>query len=424
MLNEEQAAAIDKINQWLVTPDQPFFLLSGSAGTGKTYCVKELNGKFVFTAPTNKATKVLRDSVSTLWNRPMCRTIYSLLGLRLDSSGEIRVITKAEPGSEKVDLKKYTAVIVDEGSMVNKTLLDTIREVATRLNVKFLFMGDPMQLPPINETGSLIWSINVGAHLTKVMRYDNAILELATQLRDQIENDTRSISLKSKNTGTTITANEGVWKKNKDEFEATLKEQAEAGLFSLPNMSKVIAWRNVRVDMFNTLIRNSIFKDKNVPRWAIGDRVIFTAPAIDRGGNIIATTDDEGIVTSSETECLNILDIDFKVWSLAIKSDFDDKSIPAIVLHEDSAGAYHQILREIAEAAKAKKRPWNDYWTFKEIFNELRYAYAITAHRSQGSTYDTAFVCWQDILRNTNELEAYKCLYVASTRPKRALVFS
>ena len=61
------------------------------------------------------------------------------------------------------------------------------------------------------------------------------------------------------------------------------------------------------------------------------------------------------------------------------------------------------------------------FWEFKEAFHKLRHAYAITAHRSQGSTYDTAFVDWRDILLNRNRGEAFRCLYVACTRPKRRL---
>jgi len=51
----------------------------------------------------------------------------------------------------------------------------------------------------------------------------------------------------------------------------------------------------------------------------------------------------------------------------------------------------------------------------------VKYAYAITAHRAQGSTYDTVYVDYQDILMNRERYEAFQCLYVASSRPRKTL---
>jgi exodeoxyribonuclease-5 len=92
------------------------------------------------------------------------------------------------------------------------------------------------------------------------------------------------------------------------------------------------------------------------------------------------------------------------------------------VLAPESQVAYDRKIEELAQAARINGRKWKAFWDFKESFHSLRHAYAITAHRSQGSTYDTAFVDWQDILTNRSRGEAFRCLYVACTRPKRALV--
>jgi exodeoxyribonuclease-5 len=114
---------------------------------------------------------------------------------------------------------------------------------------------------------------------------------------------------------------------------------------------------------------------------------------------------------------------DFKIWRIAITLD-DNRPVIARVLHEDSQATFAQHTEQLAAAARGNSRLWKKFWEFKDLFHSLRYAYAITAHRSQGSTYDTAFVDWQDILANHNRQEAYRCLYVACTRPKRALILS
>lgn len=142
-LNNEQAQALAAIDSFLKSSAGNFFVLSGSAGTGKTFCIRELTnltkGRFIFTAPTNKATKVLRESVTQADYKPECRTIYSLLGLRLEASGEIKELKAPE---DPIDLSQYRAVIVDEGSMVNAQLFSHIQTTADKYHIKFLFLGD------------------------------------------------------------------------------------------------------------------------------------------------------------------------------------------------------------------------------------------------------------------------------------------
>ena len=187
-LNQEQSSALAAITDWLKSNSSRFFVLQGGAGCGKTYLVRELvnstRGRFVYTAPTNKATKVLRKSVTTKDYTPECRTIYSLLGLRLEASGEIKELREPE---DPIDLSKYTAVVVDEGSMVNASLMKFIEMTAELYAVKFLFLGDPAQLPPVKELRSPIWAIPDFAELQTVMRHDNQILTLATKIRKALD---------------------------------------------------------------------------------------------------------------------------------------------------------------------------------------------------------------------------------------------
>lgn len=418
-LSLEQSFVFDQIETWLALPPEqdPCFVLSGSAGTGKTFLVRELvnriKGRFVFTAPTNKATKVLRESVTRPDYKPDCRTIYSLLGLRLEANGEVRELKAPE---DPIDLSSLRAVVVDEGSMINDQVFGHIQKAAIDYKVKFLFLGDPAQLPPVKELRSPIWAIPVGAKLQTVMRHDNQILELATRLREQVDRFSPTIKLTASHDH-----EQGIWKLAGTHFMQEILSQAKEGRFSIPDASKVIAWRNVTVDRYNKLIRNAIFDEPSQP-WLVGDRVLFAGPARDLDDKPMASTDDEGTVTRVDEEG-HALAGDFKIWRIAITLD-NNEPVIARVLHADSQAAYAQHSEQLAERARSNPRAWKAFWEFKELFHSLKYAYAITAHRSQGSTYDTAFVEWQDILANQNRQEAYRCLYVACTRPKRALVLS
>ena len=389
MLTDEQKRVIDDIRAWLLSKTSSFFLLKGSAGTGKSYCIRALaeeSGTYAFTAPTNKATKVLKDSVTTSVFKPTCRTIYSLLALKLSADGEVKELVGSK---EPRDLSIYTAIIVDEASMIPEKLFEHIERAAVKYNARFIFMGDEAQLPPINELRSKVWETAASAQLTKVMRHDNAILDLATKIRDQVDAKRPHIDLL-----TNHSEGEGVWKLGRKDFEGLIREEAKKGFFSTPNKNKVIAWTNASVGGFNKLIRNTIFDEPGTPPWTKGDRVIFASAIRDKYDIPLANVDD-------------------------VK-----KLVYASVLHEDSKTDYEEHLDNMADAARRKKGSWKTYWEFKELFTDLRYAYAITAHRAQGSTYDTAFVCWQNILRMHNINEAYRCLYVAATRPKRRLIFS
>jgi ATP-dependent exoDNAse (exonuclease V) alpha subunit len=412
-LNNEQQDALVAIVNWLEGPYTPFFKLEGGAGTGKTFCIRRLvemrPGAYVFTAPTNKATKVLKDSVSTPAYTPLCRTIYSLLGLKLSNDGEVKEVKAPK---DHIKLKYYDLVIVDEAFMINAQLFKLIEEAALRDRVRFLFMGDSCQLNPIGEKQSKVCDVASGATLTRVMRFDNQILVLATKLREEVDKAEPYVKLESDHSD-----GEGVWRLVKNEFEEKIKEYAEAGLFSIANNTKVIAWRNIRVNYFNKLIRDIILP--GAPAWTIGDRVIFASPIRDEYDALLAAIDDEGVVTSVDLG----MEDGFKIWLVEVEID-EGRIAVARVLHEDSEKEYQDRLRDFASEARSRERKWQDFWNLKEQFNELKYAYAITAHRAQGSTYENVFVCWQDILRNPDVQEAYRCLLVAATRPKKRLLFS
>jgi hypothetical protein len=424
-LSPDQLQAVETLTAWLAQPfdeSGPWFRLSGSAGMGKTYLLGHLpdsfKGRVVFTAPTNKAVRALKSAISTPSYSPEFRTIFSLLGLTLQPSGEVKVLTAPE---DPIDLSAYRLIIVDEASMVSSVLMKEILSVVKLYRIRVLFIGDPAQLPPVGEASSPIWSLDLppGASfaLSKVMRHDNAILDLATATRKQIGHPAPCLDLKPFEFAVSFRPKDGgVIKFTPSEFALSIKESCALGHFSTPTGAKVIAWRNVTVDLWNRVIRSHLWGAEATTPWLPGDRVVFVSPAKDLQNEAMAATDDEGIVNSS-TILQHPLYPELRVYQISITLD-DNRRASALVLHPSSIPTYNDMLNALSSEAKARPRLWKKFWEFKEAFHQLRHAYALTAHRAQGSTYDRAYVCFQDILLNRDRQEAFKCFYVAATRPK------
>lgn len=418
---DEQSGAIALMAEFLEAGGPESMVLIGSAGTGKTSCVKAVaaafKGSIAFTAPTNKAAKVLRQSLKGTGREGMCCTIYSLLGLRLEANGEIKELTVPDTD---IRLDDVDAVVVDEGSMVNEKLFRVICSAQKLSKVPFLFMGDAAQLPPVKELTSPIWGIERQAKLTKVMRHDNQILKLAQTIRAQTTNAFGSLSIRP---DFDLAADEGVWVLSKPEFDAQMIAYAKAGRFTSGDC-KAIAWRNVVVDKMNWMIRDSIMGATPLP-LEVGDRIIATSPCMsgEKGAVALMHTDDEaGIIALTE---------DFHPWFptlkiMHIQVEKDTGSKPWLrVIHPDAKADLEKELKALADAAKLGERwKWRKFWELKEAFHEIKPAYAITSHRSQGSTYHTTFVNYKDILCNPNRTEAMRCLYVACTRSQKRLVLT
>lgn len=408
--NPQQEVAIDALVDFLSDPNpvSKFFLLSGFAGTGKTFCMREVRArcsktraKFAYTAPTNKAAKELRRVTGE------ASTIYSLLGLRIDKSGELKKLVTGKP----IDLSEYEAIFIDEGSMINRNLM-TILE---NLDLKVVFMGDKAQLPPVGEIESPIWKLcKDGADLTQVMRHDNQILSLVTSIRETMFSIAPSINLKSDNAN-----GEGVWKLTKVSFKEDIYNAALRGDFADGSKSKVIAWRNVRVAEYNKLIRHAIFGAEADTRTFIpGDRIVAAEPCM-RGEDVLLTTDEEALVESA-IDCQHPMEPKYKAIELKCRTE-QSATIRLIVIHPDSKAQFDNDSQHLAHEAKANGKLWKKFWEHKALFHDIKYAYALTAHRAQGSTYENVWVDYQDVLLNRNRLEAFQCLYVACSRPTTRL---
>jgi AAA domain/UvrD-like helicase C-terminal domain len=409
----EQLKAIEELLTFISSPllTNWCFCFRGYAGTGKTSCMREVvrrigasNVRISYTAPTNKAAKVLREVVG------QACTIYSLLGLRVDKNGETKQIAHGKP----VDLSDTDVIVVDEASMVNEHLFGLLGDIADKFDLKVVFMGDPAQLPPVKESESLALRGDVGVQLTRVMRHDNQILSLVSSIRQVIFSPAPSVNIKSDNDG-----QEGVWKLGKMDFKKQIFAAAARGEFADGRTTKVISWRNVKVDEYNQIARTAIFGVEAQPGFfLVGDRVVAAGPC-ERNDELLLHTDDEAIV-EGVIECKHPLEPKYHALELKCRTE-ENQIIRLLVIHPASKQQHDNDCQLLAHEAQANPKLWRRYWDLKDLFHPIKFAYALTAHRSQGSTYRNVYVDYQDVLFNRDRTEAFKCLYVACSRAQKKL---
>lgn len=417
----EQATAMEEITAWFTARQSDFYVLQGYAGTGKTFLMTHLAqsglasgikpSQICFTAPTNKAVKVLRNYLNGAGLQECStKTIYSLLGLSLQANGEVKEITKPE---EPLDLSHFKLIIVDEASMVNRFLMGAIEDAAADWSVPFLFMGDPAQLPPVGETATPVWKIEHHSLLTTVMRYGDSMLDLATAIRNVVDQPFPSVK---------IDTAPPVYRLGKTEWMDAIIENIS--LFRTGN-AKVIAWRNVTVDKYNAFIRGHLF-DRQSARantWLPDDRIVATT--------MLKNLDDETFMRTDEEATILQIALgkhprhnEFEIWNLLCE-DETGKKVTIRTLTPEGQFALNNKLNELSmEAKNGKRYKWREFWQLKEAFNEIRHSYAITSHRSQGSSYLKTFVDLEDIMSNRNRGEAFRSLYVSCTRQREAIYIS
>lgn len=426
-----------------------WFVISGYAGTGKSFLTQKLipalksilGGYCAGCAPTHKAVEVLRSFAGNQLKE--INTIHKLCHLGVSEPDDKGIKHICKIGSKYPYYDNFDFVIVDEVSMIGEEIINFIPK-----KVPTIFLGDIAQLPPVqsdddkatNEISPLLKRPNIT--LTEVIRYDGEIANYVNDLREKLTNKNISPLISKGNLVKYLDREKWlntavkIFKKSKNIDEI-----------------KVLAWSNKEVEALNKSVRNQLFPNSDRYLYIPNELVIAKEP-ITRWNpsnntlTILLGTCGQATISKANLQPNKKIkinhwgnDLIVNVWELELQNEegcrFDYLAIDtdSFELVNKALIDFRASILALPNITKVDKRIrqelWIDYYRFcetygivpkgKNIIHRLQYAYALTVHQSQGSTFKQVFIngvnmfgCQEIELRN-------KLFYTGFTRAKTKL---
>ena len=437
-----QAVFFEKIADFVASPDMEFFILRGYAGTGKTTLLtcmipvfdKEGIGS-VLLAPTGRSAKVMAG-----YTKKTAVTIHKKIYTPKESKTGTISFTK------KKNSHKNTLFFVDESSMlsnegandklfnVDSVLSDLIEYVREGKQCKLVFMGDTAQLPPVKQTTSpaleveelsMFTTKDIGVHtLEEVTRQsaNSGILVNATLLRDNIKSDyfetfqfrlDRPDICRLEVGDDTLDAITTAYQKDVSQTVCIVRSNKRANQYNAQIRSKILS-RETAINVGERLmcVRNNYFwlkPESQIGFIANGD----TFEVLE----ILKYTDLYGF-NFVRVKAMFLHYSDLPPTEMELLLDTLESETPSLP-YEDSQRLYQEVGQDYSQFSRVKQREKikaNPY--FNAI--QVKYAYAVTCHKSQGGQWDHVFV-EQPYLPSEPDQEFYRWLYTAMTRAKKKL---
>lgn len=458
--NKEQQSAIVNAVSFLKTNTDPtqYYVIEGKAGTGKTTIAKEILKEFedeqiYVAAVSHKAKGVIKSSFGDDTRGKKFFSIAGLLGMKGINDNDTQT-TKFQVGLKVPLLDNPPALLViDEASMITENVLKKIIDINSSLSRPFqmLFLGDIGQIQPIrdeqsefyrthkdllNKKSDIFNSKHKSKLITRVRQGEaNPILPYAdyfwenSQKENPELNPTQHIVRNNQITdkGSLLFSNS-----ESEVLNSVIKAVKNAVEKGLTNHVKIVTYHVNEKTELNQKIHEALFgKDSD---YSKGDMLILNSPY--DLPDINATMEN-----SSEIQIKSIQDEDtdeFGVHTLYLETNGtaytrtgnEQKDCVIQVVSRNDIGLYNQKLQELASYAKRqtnralKKQAWSDFWEYKGRYADVDFGYAITAHKSQGSTYDIVVVDEKDIMGTTatSNQEKSELIYTALTRPRKTAI--
>ncbi len=442
-----QEGLLRKVADFVSSDDSDILVVNGYAGTGKTTAIsavisvmKEFQTKCVLLAPTGRAAKVL----SSYAGQPaytIHKHIYRQKSVGGDGFGQFSLA----PNKDKEAL-----FIVDEVSLIGidaaqqqstaafgtgNLLEDLISFVRAGVECKVILIGDSAQLPPIGLEAS-------PALLPEYMKMMGGVqfAELSTVVRQQHEsgilyNATLIRQLQSEleyGPGVMDICDLGLETEPFDDIErisgGELIEKIGDAYSAYGEDDTIILCRsNKRAIKYNLGVRSTVqFKEERLVR---DDKLMIVKNCYQflegiEGMDYIANGDIAKLQKISKFE--ERYGLHFAEARISFP-DYDDQEIVAKVIldtlesesasltYEQSNKLYQGVNEDYAHITAKRKR----YESVREdkYYNalQLKYANAITCHKSQGGQWRCVFIdnpFWQEELT----VDDLKWLYTAITR--------
>ena len=441
-LQGDQPRCFEEVKRFLDSPGGGMHLLQGKAGTGKSFLTDDIVNylvqkykRVVVTAPSHEAVNVVRGFITAKVDFFTTHSAFGMKEVKIDNHGKRSFVRDPKMPCKA---EKYQVVIVDEGSMVADGMFGVAVSLVRDFNIKILFVGDEMQIPPIGQIYSKPfqkeiqeeYKIGISTMDTVLRQAEGSpILRFALNIRENISNPTQIIDSQRVESpvGGVFPIKEADSLKYFVENILPLYKHSEYKEGA--NYIKTIAWHNKVVDFYNKIIREFLFGE-NLPKIIVGDLLIADAPIVE-DNKIMVSTNQRMIVLSVDIEQEVLSDAyTIKYYKTRVKvfngEIFNEYMIRLV--HEESQPVYDKIIEMQTRLALSypkgsfqARSSWIDKFKFEESWHQVKYAYAISAHKAQGSSYIHAFVLYWDIRTNPNIFEKNRIFYTSCTRPSKNL---
>lgn len=460
--NKEQQSAIINAVSFLKKNTDPtqYYVIEGKAGTGKTTIAKEIlkefEGQQIYVAAvSHKAKGVIKNSFGEDTKGKKFFSIASLLGMKGINDNDTQT-TKFQVGL-KVPLQDNppALLVIDEASMITedvlKKIIDINSSLSESLQFQMLFLGDIGQIQPIrdeqsefyrthkdllNKKSDIFNSKHKSKLITRVRQGEaNPILPYADYFWENSQKENPELNPTQHIVRNNQITDKGSLLFSNSEAEvlnSVIKAVKNAVEKGLTNHVKIVTYHVNEKTELNQKIHEALFgKDSD---YSKGDMLILNSPY--DLPDVNATMEN-----SSEIQIKSIQDTDvdeFGVHTLYLETNGtaytrtgnEQKDCVIQVVSRNDIGLYNQKLQELASHAKRqtnralKKQAWGDFWEYKGRYADVDFGYAITAHKSQGSTYDIVVVDEKDIMGTTatSNQEKSELIYTALTRPRNTAI--
>ena len=436
----EQNDIITDISEFITTiGNRSIYVLKGYAGTGKTTLVSSLvkslsvvAKRHVLMAPTGRAAKVLAK-----YSKRAASTIHrKIYWIRTNKSGNTFI-------TRKENTHTNTIFFVDEASMIsennekvfgNRSLLDDLIEyVYEGLDCKLILIGDTAQLPPVHLEVSPALNEEIlekksnkqiiSRELTEVVRQkeNSLILNNATLIREKIAKEDYTFP-------SIITNNEVIRINTGEDLQDALESAySNNGI----NDTSVICRSNKRANLYNQQIRTKIRWQEN--EISSGDMLMVVRNNyfwLDESSKAGFIANGDIIMVTKINETIERYGFRFARASVEMVDYPKEKNLDLLLLLDTltsesptiSYDQYQKLYKEISKDYKGQKEI-NKKIKEDEFFNalQIKFAYAITCHKSQGGQWENIFV---DMGYFTDQMldKAYlRWLYTAITRATKKL---
>jgi len=422
MLNKEQIEVKEGIINFIKGDKNGFFGVLGSGGTGKTYTVtKSINTTdVIFLGATNKVCKVLREGLIDFFN-PNIQTIDKFLGfsMSMDENNNQIVSYKDLEADEIPEI-----IVIDEISLLGDSHYKKLLELKDLK--KFILIGDDKQIPPIDA----IERDNEGFKVSKIFNALDYRYTLTIQNRQKEGTGLSNL----------ITGFRGAMGKKIDFRLMAEKKSNDKDVFYIKSDSElndILKGDNIIVSYTNQTInllgwkKGSLLSGKRDYKsndLNPGDYVFFNSFYKHKDVKHYTTDLVEILdikLNVNESFVIKGFKVSYKYDEITILKGGSKEVIRRSISDKETLYPFRYRKTKLVKSAESKteKAHLNTlYHTFKTSFAKLKKPYAITCHKSQGSTFDTVIIPIYDFASD-NHKDINQLMYVAMSRAKKRLIF-